>query len=454
MISRLKQCNRALVCCALLPLALVACASNPKLSPLPPGAPPAQAPIDTTALPRLLLPNAEAAEVRALAMGAARLRGWSILPTDATTTNPDRLVVTRPADPAILAQVMPQTALPANSNLEITTFFTEAPAGLEVAMRAEVVIPPSAQGGLPTRIDYTDTLSDTLMQSLEALRERWIRDRDRLARAVPPAEGWKSAWDDSAEPVATEIERPQAIRPTVAGPTSPPPVSVPAATHPASIQAPRAPAVAASLPRNPQIAATPRPLPTAGTTTGSAAKPVQPPAKSPDKPRAAAPRPAPAIDASQPARPAAAGQPKPASAAAPLASTTRPPAAQVTTQSGSRPASGSTQVTKTATPAASVNRGAPAPTGGTRPGTPPAASANRPVQTQLAPAAARPGATAATSNQTPPAKAEQYAKQRGCRAGRAQLIEARRDGEVYRVPCQGSDSLLVHCRSGICRGLL
>ena len=39
------------------------------------------------------------------------------------------------------------------------------------------------------------------------------------------------------------------------------------------------------------------------------------------------------------------------------------------------------------------------------------------------------------------ANAEQYARQRGCQVAGSgsQLIESRQDGEVYKVPCQGSD---------------
>lgn len=54
------------------------------------------------------------------------------------------------------------------------------------------------------------------------------------------------------------------------------------------------------------------------------------------------------------------------------------------------------------------------------------------------------------------AYAEQYARQRGCQVGGlgTELIESRTDGEIHKVPCVGSDSVLVKCQNGTCQGLL
>ena len=54
------------------------------------------------------------------------------------------------------------------------------------------------------------------------------------------------------------------------------------------------------------------------------------------------------------------------------------------------------------------------------------------------------------------ANAEQYARERGCQVKGlgTELIEARADGEIHKVPCVGSDSFLVKCSNGICQGLL
>lgn len=52
--------------------------------------------------------------------------------------------------------------------------------------------------------------------------------------------------------------------------------------------------------------------------------------------------------------------------------------------------------------------------------------------------------------------AEQYARLRGCNVdpGGSILVDSRSDGEIHKVPCVGSDSILVQCQNGECRGLL
>lgn len=52
--------------------------------------------------------------------------------------------------------------------------------------------------------------------------------------------------------------------------------------------------------------------------------------------------------------------------------------------------------------------------------------------------------------------AEQYARLRGCNvdSGGAILVESRSDGEIFKVPCVGAESVLVQCHNGECRGLL
>ncbi|QIK38414.1 hypothetical protein GWK36_10965 [Caldichromatium japonicum] len=442
---------KMLLCCALLPVVLAACASNPSRSSIPTGAPPAQAPIDIANLPRLLLPGADPAEVKALAMGAARARGWSILPSEA---GDGRLIVGRPADPETLYQVAPQMAQVPGSNLEVTTFFNETAEGLEVAMRADLVIPASG-GGLPTRIDYTDAFSPALMQSLEALRKRWIQDRERLARAAPPPEGWRSAWDESADPIAPQTERPQ--RGAIGSNSQPATlVATTAANASAADTQPQtrpATPLAASVPLpryDRQAAASSRPQVPATATSSGPARPTQVAAVSQSKPPAANPRAVPVINANRPASSATAAQ-------------TRQRVPQAPAASAMRPTPSATPATRTTTPATPAARPGPMTVAGkrsaqttqaVRPATPAAASTTRPAQTPAPPAVRSTASTTAAANRTPPAKAEQYAKQRGCRAGGAQLIESRRDGEVYRVPCQGSDSLLVHCRSDSCKSLL
>jgi hypothetical protein len=51
--------------------------------------------------------------------------------------------------------------------------------------------------------------------------------------------------------------------------------------------------------------------------------------------------------------------------------------------------------------------------------------------------------------------AEQYARLRGCTVADqgSILIESRADGEIHKVPCMDSDSYLLKCQNGVCRGL-
>jgi hypothetical protein len=52
--------------------------------------------------------------------------------------------------------------------------------------------------------------------------------------------------------------------------------------------------------------------------------------------------------------------------------------------------------------------------------------------------------------------AEQYARLRGCNVASqgSILIDSRSDGEIHKVPCKGTDAVLVQCDNGECRGLL
>ncbi|BCU07388.1 hypothetical protein Atep_20650 [Allochromatium tepidum] len=368
---------KAIACCiAMSSLLLSACASNPRSTAesMPSSGP---APIDTTYLPRLILPGATTAEVRSLALGAARSRGWTVRHADLTD---ERLVVERPADS------VPGVAAAPGSTLEVTTLLKNYGGGIEVATLAEVVTP--AYAGRPAeRIDYTDQFRDPLMQSLDSLRERWIRDRERLARATPPVGGWRDAWEDSntpptSQPVQAADDSPraaQAVPPAPAAPTYTPPPSAPPRTDPSV--GPRA----VSTPSQ-SDSGIPRPTYTRRPTT--------------PEPRYSAPGAAPVVDAGlNPNR-------QPPREPAPVYDTSV--VAQDNMMSLPRP-------------------------------------------DPVIPTAGGVGARVLWS-----ANAEQYARQRGCQVSGSgsQLIESRQDGEVYKVPCQGSDSFLIRCQDGLCQGLL
>jgi len=136
---------------------------------------------DTSQRPQLLIPGASRDEVKGLAMGSARAKGWTIV----RSTN-DLLVVQRPVDPASPTA----TALGAAGSapppvIEVTSAFTEQSDGVKVALRATLVSQPPGERA-PQRLDYTDNYRDALKQSLESLRSNWDANGQRVTNAIPP----------------------------------------------------------------------------------------------------------------------------------------------------------------------------------------------------------------------------------------------------------------------------
>lgn len=145
------------------------------------GAPTAPAAWDAGNRPQVLIPGAERSEVKGLAMGAARSKGWTIV-----RSSDDQVVVQRPVDPASPTAL----AVGAASSLvppvvEVTSAFIERSDGVVVALGAEVVTQPPGEK-TPKRVDYTESYRDALTQSLESLRASWASNRQRIASAVPP----------------------------------------------------------------------------------------------------------------------------------------------------------------------------------------------------------------------------------------------------------------------------
>ena len=131
--------------------------------------------------PQILLPGANRSEVKGLAMGSARSKGWSIV-----TSSNDRLVVQRPLDPASpTALAVGAAASTITPMVEVTSAFVERSDGVVVALGAELVTQPPGEKA-PTRVDYTETYREALTQSLESLRNNWTSNRQRVANAVPP----------------------------------------------------------------------------------------------------------------------------------------------------------------------------------------------------------------------------------------------------------------------------
>lgn len=329
------------------------------------GAPVTTASVNISNLPQMMLSGGTPAEVKSLAMGAARSKGWTMLSATA-----DQLVVQRPFEASSQSTLPSGRPLPSGTLLEVTSFFISQAGGVNVATQAELVAPNPGKAA-PTRIDYTDAFREPLTQSLVSLRTGWSQHRDRLARATPPEGGWKDAWADFTP------NPPPTAAASVAAASPPPVAAAPVAVKPSS------PAT------TPAVAAVP------------AAKPPAPARPAPEPRRVA-------DKANMMALPAA-----------------KPPLVKTSTTAAAKPAPA-----KAATPAAA----------------------------KPAPAAAKPAATS-----TPAAKkanwstaAEKYASQKGCKVTSkgTQLIESRKDGEVHKISCTGTDSVLVKCQNGTCKGLL
>jgi len=135
---------------------------------------------DYTNRPQLLLPGANRAEVKGLAMGAARAKGWSIV-----QSTDEFMVIQRPLDPASPAA----TALGAAKSsvppvIEVRSAFVEQSGGVNVALVASLITQPPGEKA-PKRIDYTESYRDALTQSLASLRSNWAANRQRVANAMP-----------------------------------------------------------------------------------------------------------------------------------------------------------------------------------------------------------------------------------------------------------------------------
>lgn len=149
--------------------------------------------------PQILLPGAVRSDVKGLAMGSARSKGWSIV-----RSTDDQLVMQRPLDPASATAVAlgaAGSAIP--PVIEVTSAFLERSDGTLVALGAEVITQPPGEKA-PKRLDYTENYRDALDASLESLRANWTANRQRVANAVPPessqSEDARTSPEGLAEP--------------------------------------------------------------------------------------------------------------------------------------------------------------------------------------------------------------------------------------------------------------
>lgn len=317
--------------------------------------------------PQMLMPGGIRNEVRGIAMGSARSKGWSIV-----ESTDDRVVMQRPLDPASpMAVALGAGASSIPPVIEVNALFVEQSDGVNVALGADLVSQPPGEKS-PKRTDVTENYRAELTQSLESLRSTWSANRQLVATATPP--------------IMTQAQR------TSEG----------------------APEESSGKPANSAV-----------TAWGESARENEPNAPAPTEARAAPepiaepvtrPAPAPSVAASQ----APAPTPPPAPGPAPVVEGSR--------AMGSAPA------------------------------------APQPVQSSiLPPVPAEPVQSSndmltlsqASGTGTWAYYAEQYARLRGCNVTDqgAILVETRSDGEIHKVPCLDSDSFLLKCSDGVCRGL-
>ena len=394
--------------------------------------------------PSTVIAGARVDDVRSVALGLARSKGWTIV-----TASDQKLVLRRPVDPDAPQAV--ELGLADNGtppSVEVTSVFRQAPGGVSVTVNAQLLARVRGEGkdaGEPAerRIDYTESYRDNLVRSLESLRSTWAAHHQRVARALPPI---TTAGQAAAE-TAAELDRGD----TGAGSRETPPLQSPvspAATPTAWGAGPEEEAE----PLVQAVAPPPRdePVPRKATpATESARAPVPPPVQS-----------------------KTAGQPKPQVAT--------PAKAQGTPQAKAQPVTAAKP--KTATPAKGQSVNATTPKSSTptkaQAATPTKAQAATPTKAQAATPTKAQAATP-TKPKVPPAtvpvssannmltlnrgaktgsevgNAERYAAQRGCkvRSGRTDVF--RRDGasEYLRVYCTGDPAFVVKCTNGACKVL-
>ncbi len=214
---------------------------------------------DATNRPQLFFPGANRAEVKGLAMGAARTKGWSIV-----QSRDDRLVMQRPVDPSSPSAL---ALAPATSSvppvIEVTSAFIEQSGGVTVALGAALISQPPGEKA-PKRIDYTENYRDALTQSLESLRSNWTANRQRVANAMP-------TLSPKSDPVPnTAVENNplvQAWGETVAATTTSG-ASASESTDVPTAVVERTPTEAASAPERAPASLTPTPEPTTPASSG------------------------------------------------------------------------------------------------------------------------------------------------------------------------------------------
>lgn len=143
--------------------------------------------------PRTFLPGAEVRQAKSLAMGSAATKGWRIV--DAAG---DKLLIGRSLDAAAARELTDELVM--EPWVRVKTDFNARRGGVDVVAGATMIATKvtGKEEKSMLEIEVTDRYRDELNRSLEALRQSWEQNRQRIATATGPV---------SAEEAAPEGER-------------------------------------------------------------------------------------------------------------------------------------------------------------------------------------------------------------------------------------------------------
>lgn len=147
--------------------------------------------------PQISIAGAEVQDVRSIAMGSARSKGWSIV-----ESSDYRLVLQRPMDADSPQTVAAGITGPAPT-VRVTTYFAQHADGVNVGLDAQLIAVQGPKGDTQTS-DYTNTYRGALERSLESLRNTYVLNRHRVMTRTPPlserTEIAENADDGAASP--------------------------------------------------------------------------------------------------------------------------------------------------------------------------------------------------------------------------------------------------------------
>ncbi len=131
--------------------------------------------------PRTFLAGAKIQDAKALAMGSAVSKGWKI-----AKASDDRLLIVRPLG-ADAAEVVVGEPI-SRAAVEVKTDFNKRRGGVAVVASAAVIADKVTAEGKRSaiKIDFTESYKDELNLSLDALRQSWEENRQRIAAATRP----------------------------------------------------------------------------------------------------------------------------------------------------------------------------------------------------------------------------------------------------------------------------